>query len=75
MVVESVRVKFIKSKELLIEYLKKHEKNPTEKQWDEYAKKANCLSSRTMGFVDGGGFKKLCYNLRKEIKKSKDIKN
>jgi len=70
MVVESVQVNFLKSKEFLIEYLKKHEKNPTERQWDEYAKKANCLSSRTMGFVDGEGFKKLCYKLRKDIKKS-----
>lgn len=70
MVVESVQTKFIKSKEILIEYLKQNKKNPTEKEWDKYAIEANCLSSKTMGFVDGEGFKKLCYKLRKEIKKS-----
>ena len=70
MVVESVQTKFVKSKEILIEYLKENKKNPTEKEWDKYAVQVNCLSSKTMGFVDGEGFKKLCYKLRKEIKKS-----
>lgn len=70
MVVESVQIKFVKSKKILIEYLKENKKNPTEKEWDKYAVKVNCLSSKTMGFVDGEGFKKLCYKLRKEIKKS-----
>lgn len=69
MVVESVKTNFIKSKEILIEYLKKHEKNPTEREWDRYAMEINCLSSKTMGFVDGDGFKKLCYKLRKELRK------
>lgn len=70
MVEESVQTKFIKSKEILTQYLKEHKKVPTGKEWDKYAVILNCLSSKTMGFIDGEGFKSLCYKIKEDIKKS-----
>lgn len=55
----------------LIKYMKKHEKNPNEKQWDKYAIQNGYLSSKTIGYLSGIGFNTLCRNLRKQINKEK----
>ena len=59
----------------LIQYMKNNEKNPSEKKWDEVARKEEYLSSKTIGYVSGIGFNKLCRNLRKEINRSKRQQN
>lgn len=55
----------------LIEYMKNNKKNPSEKEWDKFAINEKHLSSKTIGYISGIGFNKLCRNLRKEINKSK----
>lgn len=60
-----------KTVDVLTKYMEENEKNPTEKLWDEIAIREKCLSSKTLGFVSGIGFNKLCRNLRKKINKSK----
>ena len=55
----------------LIEYMKNNEKNPSEKKWDQIAISNEYLSSKTIGYVSGIGFNKLCRNLRKQINKEK----
>lgn len=55
----------------LVEYMKNNEKNPSEKSWDEIAICNKYLSSKTIGYLSGRGFNKLCRNLRKEINKDK----
>ena len=55
----------------LIEYMKNNEKNPSEKRWDKIAISNEYLSSKTIGYVSGIGFNKLCRNLRKQINKEK----
>ena len=55
----------------LIQYMKKNEKNPSEKSWDRIATKDKYLSSKTIGYISGLGFNKLCRNLRKQINKDK----
>lgn len=53
----------------LIEYIKENEQNPNEKKWDKIAVDKKYLSSKTIGYISGVGFNKLCRNLRKQINK------
>lgn len=55
----------------LIEYMKKYEKNPNEKQWNKYAIQNRYLLSKTIGYLSKVGFNTLCRNLRKQINKQK----
>lgn len=64
---------YTESLNALIEYMKKYEKNPNEKQWDNYAIQNEYLSSKTMGYLSEIGFNTLCRNLRKQINKEKRI--
>ena len=64
---------YTESLNALIEYMKKYEKNPNEKQWDNYAIQNKYLSSKTMGYLSEIGFNTLCRNLRKQINKEKRI--
>ena len=57
----------------LIEYMKKNEKNPNEKQWDKYAVQNKYLSSKTIGYLTEIGFNRFCRNLRKQINNEKRI--
>lgn len=55
----------------LIQYMKSHDQNPSEKRWDQYAIYEKYLSSKTIGYLSGVGFNTLCRKLRKEINKAK----
>lgn len=59
------------SMEALIGYMSKNEKNPSEKQWNQYAMCQKYLSGKTIGYLSGMGFNTLCRKLRKEINKKK----
>lgn len=59
------------SMEALIEYMNENEKNPSEKQWNQYATCQKYLSGKTIGYLSGMGFNTLCRKLRKEINKKK----
>lgn len=59
----------------LVQYMKNNEKNPSESRWNEIAIKEKYLSSKTIGYVSGIGFNKLCRNLRKEINRNKRQQN
>ena len=52
----------------LISYIKTNETNPNEKKWNRIAIEKGLLSSKSMGYLEGIGFNKLCKKLRKEIK-------
>lgn len=62
-----------KSIDALIGYMKNNEQNPSQKKWDEFAIYNKYLSSKTIGYISGIGFNKLCRNLRKKINKTKRI--
>lgn len=55
----------------LIQYMKNNDKNPSEKRWDKKAIDEKYLSSKTIGYLSGMGFNKLCRKLRKQINKNK----
>lgn len=55
----------------LVQYMRNDEKNPSEKQWNQYAICYKYLSSKTMGYLSGIGFNTLCRKLRKRINKEK----
>ncbi len=57
--------------EALIGYMSENEKNPSEKQWNQYAMCQKYLSGKTIGYLSGIGFNSLCRKLRKEINKKK----
>lgn len=57
------------SKQELINYIYINEKNPSEKIWNEIAISKDLLSSKTLGYIEGVGFNKLCKNIRKNLKK------
>lgn len=59
------------SMDALIQYMENHEKNPSERRWNEYAIHAKFLSSKTIGYLSGTGFNTLCRKKRKEINKEK----
>lgn len=64
---------YTESVNALIEYMKRYEKNPNEKQWDKYAIQNEYLSSKTIGYLSEIGFNTFCRNLRKQINKEKRI--
>lgn len=64
---------YVESMNALIEYMRKNEKNPNEKQWDKYAVQNEYLSSKTIGYLSENGFNRLCRNLRKQINNEKRI--
>mgnify|MGYP004601845161 CR=1 FL=1 len=64
---------YVESMNALIEYMKRNEKNPNEKQWNKYAIKNKYLSSKTIGYLSEIGFNKLCRNLRKQINNERRI--
>lgn len=64
---------YTESVNALIEYMKKYEKNPNEKQWNHYAIKNEYLSSKTIGYLSEMGFNTFCRNLRKQINREKRI--
>ena len=51
--------------------MSENEKNPSEKQWNQYAMCQKYLSGKTIGYLSGIGFNSLCRKLRKEINKKK----
>lgn len=59
------------SEKALIQYMKQHEQNPSEKRWNQYAIDKKYLSSKTMGYLSQVGFNTLCRRLRKEINRKK----
>ena len=63
------------SKQELINYIYINDKNPSEKIWNEIAINKNLLSSKTLGYIEGAGFNKLCKNIRKNLKKILKFKN
>ena len=60
---------YIQSKKALTAYILNHEINPSEKKWNKLAIQNNFLSSKTLGYIEGIGFNKLCKKIRKELKK------
>lgn len=53
----------------LSKYIQINECNPSEPRWNKYAIKNNYLSSKTMGYIYGDGFNRLCKEIKKELKK------
>lgn len=58
----------------LVQYMKNHDKNPSEKGWNEYAIHEKYLSSRTLGYLSGVGFNTLCRQQRKQINRERKQK-
>lgn len=56
----------------LIEYMKKNEKNPSESVWNRFAIANRYLASKSMGYLSGTGFNRLCKNIRKKLNKMKN---
>lgn len=52
----------------LTEYIRENEMNPSEVRWNRYAIINDYLSSKTMGYIYGNGFNKLCKEIRKGLK-------
>ncbi len=62
---------YSESMNALVQYIKKHDINPSEKSWNKYAIHKRYLSSKTIGYLSGIGFNTLCRKLRKEVNKEK----
>ena len=60
-----------KSINALIQYMKLHDTNPSEKCWNHYAINKKYLSSKTIGYLSGMGFNTLCRKTRKQLNKEK----
>ena len=60
-----------KSLRALVEYMKKNEKNPSENVWNKFAIANRYLSGKSIGYLSGVGFNRLCKNIRKKINKMK----
>ena len=56
----------------LVQYMKEHDTNPSEKCWNHYAIHKNFLSSKTIGYLSGMGFNTFCRKTRKQINKKED---
>ena len=65
---------FFKSLEILKQYLKTYKQIPSEKTWNKIAVESNCLSSKTIQYISGFKFNKLCRNLIKETNKENKYK-
>ena len=62
-------INYEKSKKEKKKYLKREKKIPSEKRWNRYAYENNLLSSKTLEYLYGLRFNKMC---RKLIKKKQD---
>ena len=62
-------INYEKSLDELKKYLKRDKKIPSEKRWNRYAYENNLLSSKTLEYLYGLRFNKMC---RKLIKKKQD---
>lgn len=62
-------INYEKSLDELKKYLKREKKIPSEKRWNKYAYENNLLSSKTLEYLYGLRFNKMC---RKLIKKKQD---
>lgn len=62
-------INYEKSLDELKKYLKREKKIPSEKRWNRYAYENNLLSSKTLEYLYGLRFNKMC---RKLIKKKQD---
>ena len=62
-------INYEKSLEEIKKYLKREKKIPSEKRWNRYAYENNLLSSKTLEYLYGLRFNKMC---RKLIKKKQD---
>lgn len=62
-------INYEKSLDELKKYLKTEKKIPSEKRWNRYAYENNLLSSKTLEYLYGLRFNKMC---RKLIKKKQD---
>ena len=58
----------------LKDYIKKTNKRPNEKLWNQFAIQNNYLSSESIGYISGIGFNKLCRELIKKVNKEKNMK-
>ncbi len=63
-----------KSINALVQYIKKHDSNPSEKWWNQYAIRKKYLSSKTIGYLSGMGFNTFCRKTRKKVNKEKTKK-
>lgn len=54
---------YAKSLKELKEYLRKNNKIPSEKIWNSYAVEKKLLSSKTIEYIYGGKFNKICRKL------------
>ena len=59
------------SMEKLKEYLFKKNCMPSEKVWNRFAVEQNSLSSKTITYLSGIGFNKICRNMMKQINQNK----
>ena len=57
--------------EKLKEYLFKKNCMPSEKVWNRFAVEQNLLSSKTITYLSGIGFNKICRNMMKQINQNK----
>lgn len=57
------------SLEELIKYIKKEKRIPSEKVWNRYAYEKNLLSSKTLEYLYGLRFNKMCRELNRKKKK------
>ena len=62
-------INYEKSLDELKKYLKREKKIPSQKRWNRYAYENNLLSSKTLEYLYGLRFNKMC---RKLIKKTQD---
>ena len=62
-------INYEKSQDKKKKYLKREKKIPSEKRWNRYAYENNLLSSKTLEYLYGLRFNKMC---RKLIKKKQD---
>lgn len=62
-------INYEKSLDELKKYLKKEKKIPSEKVWNRYAYENNLLSSKTMEYLYGLRFNKMCREINRKKKK------
>lgn len=62
-------INYEKSFDELKRYLKKEKKIPSEKVWNRYAYENGLLSSKTMEYVYGVRFNKMCREMNRKKKK------
>ncbi len=70
---KTIQSYYNKSINALTNYMKENPKNPSEREWDVYIVDKSYLSSKSMGYIYGSGFNRLCKQLRKKINKEQKI--